>query len=108
MSSGSMWKEQRKTTINILRKLGMGSNIMAEKIQEEITHYINEINGHAGAAFDPFRLTQSSVSNNICSIVFGKRFDYDDPTFQEYLNISEFNSKHFTKGQFLCQSVLKA
>ncbi|XP_076440232.1 cytochrome P450 2U1-like [Babylonia areolata] len=85
-SSGPMWKEQRKTGLEILRAMGMGKNVLAEKIQEEITYYIQAIKDHQGAPVCLGRLTQISISNNICSIAFGSRFEYDDPKFNRYLH----------------------
>ncbi|XP_076441297.1 cytochrome P450 2U1-like isoform X2 [Babylonia areolata] len=84
-TSGHQWKEQRKTGLEILRAMGMGKNVLAEKIQEEITHYIQAIKDHQGAPVDLAQMTQVSISNNICSILFGKRFHYDDPEFIYYL-----------------------
>ncbi|XP_070194258.1 cytochrome P450 2J4-like [Littorina saxatilis] len=92
-SSGALWKEQRKTALEILRELGMGKNVLAEKIQEEITYYIRAIEDHQEAPVDLSTLTHITVSNNICSIIFGKRFDYDDPAFRGYLRMMEENMK---------------
>ncbi|KAL8573101.1 hypothetical protein ACOMHN_027361 [Nucella lapillus] len=80
-TSGPLWKAQRKVTLEILKHLGMGKNLMAEKIEEEVMEFIQAIRGKEGLPFDPTRLVQVSVSNNICSIAFGQRFQYDDPHF---------------------------
>ena len=85
-TSGRIWKEQRKTSLEILRELGMGKNLLADKIQEEVTHYIQAVEDLEGAPADLSKLTQVSVSNNICSIIFGQRFEYDDSSFRGYLN----------------------
>ncbi|XP_076465274.1 cytochrome P450 2B4-like isoform X3 [Babylonia areolata] len=86
-SSGSTNKEQRKVSLEILRRMGMGKNVLAERIQEEITHYIRAIKDHQGAPVDLAKLTQASVSNNICSIVFGQRYEYNDHNFLHYMAI---------------------
>ena len=85
-TSGRIWKEQRKTSLEILRELGMGKNLLADKIQEEVTHYIRALEDLEGAPVDLSKLTRVSVSNNICSIVFGQRFEYDDSGFRDCLN----------------------
>ncbi|XP_025098460.1 cytochrome P450 2J2-like isoform X2 [Pomacea canaliculata] len=90
-SSGPVWKAQRKTSLEILRELGMGKNILAEKIQEEVKEYIEAIAKKNGEPQDLTRITQVSVSNNICSIVFGKRFEYEDPVFKGYMQRIEEN-----------------
>ncbi|OBS58958.1 hypothetical protein A6R68_09917, partial [Neotoma lepida] len=37
--------------------------------------------------FDPHFKINNGVSNIICSITFGKRFEYDDGQFQELLRL---------------------
>lgn len=32
LTSGDLWKEQRKFTMNVLRKFGIGTNLMQEKV----------------------------------------------------------------------------
>ncbi|XP_025097346.1 cytochrome P450 2B5-like [Pomacea canaliculata] len=76
-TSGAHWKEQRKVSLEILREMGLGRNLLAEKIQEEVREYVKAVAALQGAAFDPKTLTYTSVSNNICSIVFGERFEYN-------------------------------
>ncbi|XP_076462089.1 cytochrome P450 2B4-like [Babylonia areolata] len=91
LSHGPTWKEQRKASLEILRKLGMGKNLLASKVQEEVSHYIRAVEDHQGQPADLHRLTTVSVSNNICSIVFGRRFRYDDPVFIRYIENVEDN-----------------
>ncbi|KAK7471858.1 hypothetical protein BaRGS_00035517 [Batillaria attramentaria] len=84
-ASGAEWKTVRKASLEILREFGMGKNLLTEKIQEEVTEYIRAIASKDGQPFDMTHLTQISVSNNICSILYGKRFDYDDQVFKDYM-----------------------
>ncbi|KAK7471828.1 hypothetical protein BaRGS_00035487 [Batillaria attramentaria] len=83
LASGAEWKPVRKACLEILRDLGMGKNLLAQKIQEEVTEYIRTIASKDGQPFDMTRLTLISVSNNICSMLYGKRFDYDDQAFED-------------------------
>lgn len=85
-TSGDHWKEQRKASIEILRNMGMGKNVLALKIQEEVSNYVKAIALYQGQKVDLKELTNISVSNNICSIVFGRRFEYDDSSFVRYLH----------------------
>ena len=40
-----------------------------------------------GQPFDPHFIINNAVSNIICSITFGERFDYQDDQFQELLRL---------------------
>ena len=88
-ASGAAWKERRKMALGILRRMGMGSNVMAAKIQEEVTHFLQAVADLGGKPTDFAELINVSVSNNICSIIWGRRFNYDHPQFVEYLQMVE-------------------
>ncbi|XP_069590379.1 cytochrome P450 2K6-like isoform X1 [Ranitomeya imitator] len=49
-------------------------------------------NGH-GKPFNPHMLINTAVSNVICSIIFGKRFEYDDPEFEKLIHMLDENVK---------------
>ena len=40
LSSGERWREQRKVTLEILREFGLGKNLLAEKIQQEVVEFL--------------------------------------------------------------------
>ena len=74
-AKGSIWEEQRKFARTTLRNLGMGRNIMETKILEEVSAFMEELDKTKGQATDVTETLQNAVSNVICTIVFGKRFD---------------------------------
>ncbi|GFO01914.1 cytochrome p450 2j5 [Plakobranchus ocellatus] len=78
---GETWKSERATALTILRSFGMGKNILAEKIQEEFEIFMEKIAEFKGKPVDIKLLVNVSISNIICSIIVGKRFDHDDPYF---------------------------
>ncbi|XP_061785182.1 cytochrome P450 2K4-like [Nerophis lumbriciformis] len=80
-SNGDSWKEMRRFTLTKLRDFGMGKKACEDKIIEESQHLIEVFTSHKGEAFDNTKIINSSVSNIICSMVFGSRFRYDDPVF---------------------------
>ncbi|KAI8747682.1 cytochrome P450 2J1, partial [Biomphalaria glabrata] len=84
-TSGQLWKEQRSVALSILRKFGFGKNILAERIQDEVSHYLDQLKNYGGKPVDIKRITTESAANIICSIVIGNRFEYNDPTFQRLL-----------------------
>ncbi|KAK6189765.1 hypothetical protein SNE40_001761 [Patella caerulea] len=89
MSDGQPWKEQRKFALETLREFGFGRTILEDKIHEEIGHFVEVIGQKKGRHFDMCRLSQKGVSNIISSMVYGKRFEYDDPVFNIFLDKSE-------------------
>ncbi|XP_029913577.1 cytochrome P450 2K1-like [Myripristis murdjan] len=81
-TNGETWKEMRRFALANLRNFGMGKKAAEEKIIEECQHLIKEIEKHEGKAFDTALSVCYAVSNIICSIVYGSRFEYDDLEFK--------------------------
>ncbi|XP_035667220.1 cytochrome P450 2J6-like [Branchiostoma floridae] len=78
---GSFWKQQRKFALKSLRDFGFGKRSLEGKILEEAERLKEEILQTANTPFNVRPLLQNAVGNVICSIVFGARFDYNDPKF---------------------------
>ncbi|CAG5115326.1 unnamed protein product [Candidula unifasciata] len=85
-SNGANWKEQRSVGLSILRAFGMGKNLLAEKIQDEVACYIKYLASLSGKPADIRVMTNISTANIICSILIGHRFEYDDKEFQELMH----------------------
>jgi cytochrome P450 family 2 subfamily U polypeptide 1 len=93
-SSGALWKEQRKTSLQIFHQLGMGRQQLGLRIQEEIDNFLHALTQRQGApVVDIESLTFVSVCNVICSVVFGKRFQYGDPEILSYMECIKENVK---------------
>ncbi|XP_064928887.1 uncharacterized protein LOC102086033 isoform X4 [Columba livia] len=56
----------------------MGWKSIESRIQEEVQALLKELRDTREKPFDPTYLLSCAVSNIICSIVFGNRFDYRD------------------------------
>ncbi|XP_014676830.1 PREDICTED: cytochrome P450 2C15-like [Priapulus caudatus] len=82
LSTGKLWKEQRKFSLEKLREFGMGRVSLEEKIKEEVSCLLAELKSTNSQAFDMQTILMMSVCNVISSIVFGNRFEYDDEQFK--------------------------
>jgi len=93
-SSGHNWKEQRSVVVSILRDLGMGKKVMAEKIQEEVDYFLSTLASANGEAKDFTMTVNMSTANIIASMLVGRRFDYDDAVFKRIVWIQRHFMTH--------------
>ncbi|NWI08817.1 CP2W1 protein, partial [Crypturellus soui] len=79
-SSQELWKTTRRFTMATMRDLGMGKRLAEERIQEELHFLVDLVQSFKG---EPFRLRflNTAPTNITFAILFGRRFDYKDPTF---------------------------
>ncbi|KAB1274033.1 Cytochrome P450 2F3 [Camelus dromedarius] len=77
-SNGDRWKVLRRFSVQILLNFGMGKRSIEERILEESNFLLAELRKTEGEPFDPTFVLSRSVSNIICSVIFGSRFDYKD------------------------------
>ncbi|XP_057175808.1 cytochrome P450 2B4-like [Triplophysa rosa] len=88
---GHSWRQQRRFALHTLRNFGLGQRSLEERVLEEGRYLIAEMLKAEGTAFDPQHVVQNAVSNIICSIVFGDRFEYDNKRFAYLLKILNEN-----------------
>ncbi|KAI5619047.1 cytochrome P450 2K1-like [Silurus asotus] len=92
-SNGENWKEMRRFALTNLRDFGMGKKGSEEKILEEIEYLKEVFESFRGKPFDTTQPMNYAVSNIISSIVYGNRFEYNDPQFKEMVNRANENVK---------------
>ncbi|KAM8804864.1 cytochrome P450 2J2-like [Eudromia elegans] len=90
LSSGVIWKHERRFGIATLRKLGMGNKGIERGIQVEARRLMEFFQSTDGKAVDPAYPIVLAVSNVICTVVFGHPFSLEDETFQKLVKAFHF------------------
>uniref|UniRef100_A0A7N8WXZ2 Cytochrome P450 2J2-like n=1 Tax=Mastacembelus armatus TaxID=205130 RepID=A0A7N8WXZ2_9TELE len=80
-TNGHIWKQQRRFTLFTLKSLGVGKKSLESPILTEFIYMSNEIANQKGKPFSPILIIRNGVSNIICSLVFGHRFEYGNEKF---------------------------
>nr|XP_040046644.1 cytochrome P450 2K1-like [Gasterosteus aculeatus aculeatus] len=100
-ANGDSWKEMRRFALSNLRDFGMGRKAAEDKIIEEIQYLIEVFERHEGQPFSTAQSMNYAVSNIICSILYGSRFEYSDKEFK--LMVDRANDNFRLAGSLLVQ-----
>uniref|UniRef100_H2V8A7 Cytochrome P450 2J6-like n=1 Tax=Takifugu rubripes TaxID=31033 RepID=H2V8A7_TAKRU len=86
-SNGHLWKQQRRFALSTLRLFGFGKKSLEPFITDEFTHCANIFRSYKGKPLPPHLILNNVVSNIICSLVFGHRFEYGDKNFKNLIKL---------------------
>ncbi|NXX80700.1 CP2J6 protein, partial [Urocolius indicus] len=84
-SNGRIWKQQRRFGLTTMRKMGVGKKHQEHRLQEEACHLVEYLQKTNGNPLDPTVSVVHTVSNVICSVIFGHRFSRDDENFHQLI-----------------------
>ncbi|CAH2324616.1 cytochrome P450 2J6-like [Pelobates cultripes] len=93
---GRAWKEHRRFTLSTLRDFGQGKSSMDDRVAEESVYLLQEFKKNKDILYDPHSVVNNAVSNIICTIVFGRRYEYNDTTFSNILQLVHKHMKRTT------------
>uniref|UniRef100_A0A667XJM4 Uncharacterized protein n=1 Tax=Myripristis murdjan TaxID=586833 RepID=A0A667XJM4_9TELE len=97
--NGNKWKQQRRFALHTLRNFGLGKKTLELSIQQEC-QYLNEAFAQQDKAFNAQLLINNAVSNIICCLVFGDRYEYTDKQYQ--IILQEMNELVYLEGGTWC------
>ncbi|CAN7985560.1 unnamed protein product, partial [Ixodes hexagonus] len=77
--NGQSWSDNRSLSLRLLRGLGWGTSTMESDIKEEARCLVEVFTALNGAPILIRKYSMSSISNYITRLLFGVRYEYDDP-----------------------------
>ncbi|XP_048738008.1 cytochrome P450 2B5-like [Ostrea edulis] len=90
-TSGEFWREHRTFSLHALREFGFGKRSLESKIMEEVGVLVQELQSQNGRPLSIRTLMTVCVSNIMCSINFGQRFEHDDKKFVSLIQLMNEN-----------------
>ncbi|ERE74573.1 cytochrome P450 2W1-like protein [Cricetulus griseus] len=85
-SSGAHWRAARQFTVRTLHSLGVGQPPMVGKVLQELACLKRQLDSYGGQPF-PLALLGWAPCNITFMLLFGQRFDYQDPVFVSLLSL---------------------
>ncbi|GBN61552.1 Cytochrome P450 2C1 [Araneus ventricosus] len=77
--NGLPWRNQRRFSLRLLRDLGFGKSRLDDMLKEEINEVLEHFEESEGRPMSVRPILAPSMSNNIASLIYGRRMKYDDP-----------------------------
>ncbi|XP_007523529.2 cytochrome P450 2D17-like [Erinaceus europaeus] len=90
---GHAWREQRRFSVSTMRNFGLGKKSLEQWVTEEASCLCAAFTAQDGSPFRPKELLNKAVSNVISSLIYARRFEYDDPRFLKIIGFVEASVK---------------
>uniref|UniRef100_A0A8B9EIP7 Cytochrome P450 n=1 Tax=Anser cygnoides TaxID=8845 RepID=A0A8B9EIP7_ANSCY len=107
-SYGENWKVMRRFTLTTLRDFGMGKKAIEDRVVEEYGYLADVIESQKGKPLEMTLIMNAAVANVIVSILLGKRYDYEDPTFKRLLSLMNENIRLFGRPSVSLYNIFPA
>ncbi|XP_013365697.1 PREDICTED: cytochrome P450 2D6-like, partial [Chinchilla lanigera] len=86
---GPAWREQRSFSMSTLRNFGLGKKSLEQWVTEEAACQCAAFAAQDGRPFSPNALLSKAVSSVIASLLYARRFEYEDPGFIRMMDLLE-------------------
>uniref|UniRef100_A0A0P6J9C2 Cytochrome P450 n=1 Tax=Heterocephalus glaber TaxID=10181 RepID=A0A0P6J9C2_HETGA len=90
---GPAWREQRRFSVSTLRNFGLGKKSLEQWVTKEASCLCAAFANQDGRAFSPNTLLSQAVCNVIASLIYARRFEYDDPALIRMMDLLEDSLK---------------
>ncbi|KAK7796565.1 hypothetical protein U0070_023718 [Myodes glareolus] len=77
--TGLSARAERRFSVSTLRNFGLGKKSLEQWVTEEAGHLCDAFSDQAGCPFNPSTFLNKAVCNVIASLIFARRFEYEDP-----------------------------
>ncbi|XP_076832041.1 cytochrome P450 2M1-like [Brachyhypopomus gauderio] len=89
VSNGNRWKQLRRFCLTTLKNFGMGRRSIEEKVKEEARCLVQTFSTFGDSAFNPRDSLSEAVCNMISSVLFGHRFESNDPQLKMIIETTD-------------------
>ncbi|KAJ8021154.1 Cytochrome P450 2D28 [Holothuria leucospilota] len=103
-SSKDPWKDSRRFILGLFRDLGVGRGVFESKVTSEAELVKKLAEGINRKEVDLKQKFFWAVGNITCGIVFGKQYDYNDPTLKQFINFVDVFPKVSGPGALVLTS----
>ncbi|XP_033622084.1 cytochrome P450 2D6-like [Fukomys damarensis] len=86
---GPAWRELRRFSVSTLRNFGLGKKSLEQWVTEEAACLCAAFANQDGRPFSPSALLNKAMCNVIASLIYARRFEYDDLRLVRLLELLE-------------------